>query len=541
MQRVVAAFILCATVGVVRADERAPYHHYVDHSNGGKVSCAPPKGWQAPGADERSFVPRLLGAPDGGAPTTTVPDGGLAPGCAPGVGALYVRWQFDVGPEAAKLVSLTMRLRYQHGFAAYLNGTEIARRRLDPNADPTTMSTEVHGPEPESFVVPLKDGVLRGRGNVLAIEAHPRTPGRVAMLDAELFGSDAPRAIRGPYFLRIGERDAVLVVDTDLPTRASVTWGKDCDECRRSDEPSTHHVFTLDRLQPNSSVPYEVRLGERSLGESGFHTQATVGHAVRFVAYGDVRSGHDIHAQLNERLLIEDPDFALITGDLVDRGSDEGDWERFFEVARKLLVRMVMYPAPGNHEYARLGQGAARFMQLFRPFAGKVTDDGAYYSFDVAGLHFVALDSNQYRSPRQAAWLDHDLGDARKRGMRGLFVYAHAPPYTSGLHGDNAIAIQDYVPIMVRHKVTLFFGGHDHDYERGRVGEFDYIVTGGGGAELRAQRCGVAGKKACPPRVLTFVNDFNYVLVEVIGKLVRVCPRRPDGSPIEACVQLKLR
>ena len=533
---------LAAFVVVWAASASADEFRWIDRDDGGKVSCAPPKNWQAPAADDRSFLPRSLPA-DGGAPPTIIPDGGLGLGCAASVGALYVRWQFDVGPELGKLRSATLRLRYQHGFAAYLNGTEIARRRLDPAAEPGTLSTEVHGPEPESFVVPLggSANLLRPKGNILAVEVHPRTAGRVAFLEAELFGSDGPRAIRGPYFLRIGERDAELVVDTDLPTPASVVWGTECPECRRSDPASTHHVFVLDKLHANTSCPYEVRLGDRSLGASSFHTQATAGHPVRFVAYGDVRSGHDTHAQLNERLLVEDPDFAILTGDLVDRGSDEGDWERFFDVARRLLAHIVLYPAPGNHEYARLGRGAARFMQLFRPGAPKLGEDGAYYSFDVAGLHFVALDSNQYRSPRQAVWLDHDLGEARRRGARGLFVYAHAPPYSSGLHGDDAIAISDYVPIMIKHKVTLFFGGHDHHYERGRVGEFDYVVSGGGGAELRAQRCGLPGRKPCGSRVLALVNDFHYVLVEVIGKLVRLCPRRLDGSPIEACVQLKLR
>ena len=101
--------------------------------------------------------------------------------------------------------------------------------------------------------------------------------------------------------------------------------------------------------------------------------------------------------------------------------------------------------------------------------------------------------------------------------------------------------IRDYVPILERHKVSMFFGGHDHHYERGHVGALDYVVTGGGGAELRSARCGVPGKRACPPHVLAFANEYHYVMVEVMPTLFRVCPRRPDGTPIEACASFPLK
>ena len=83
-------------------------------------------------------------------------------------------------------------------------------------------------------------------------------------------------------------------------------------------------------------------------------------------------------------------------------------------------------------------------------------EDAGYYSFDAAGVHFVALDSNQYRSPRQLAWLERDLGEAERRGAHALFVYAHEPPYSTALHGDNQICIHDYVPILERHHVRAY-------------------------------------------------------------------------------------
>jgi len=237
----------------------------------------------------------------------------------------------------------------------------------------------------------------------------------------------------------------------------------------------------------------------------------------------------------------EDPDLAIVTGDLVDAGSDEGDWERFFEIAAQFLRQVAIFPSPGNHEYARLGRGQARFRALFREPLRAGEDDAGYYSFDAAGVHFVALDSNSYRSPKQLAWFDADLQKARKRGARALYVFSHEPPYSTGLHGDNQIMIHDYVPIMEKYKVAMYFGGHDHQYERGKRGALDYVVTGGGGAELRTARCGIPGKKRCPPHVLGFANEHHYVVVEVMPSFFRVCPKRLDGTALEACSELPLK
>ena len=82
--------------------------------------------------------------------------------------------------------------------------------------------------------------------------------------------------------------------------------------------------------------------------------------------------------------------------------------------------------------------------------------------------------------------------------------------------------------------------GHDHDYERGRIGGLHYLVSGGGGAELRAPTCGTLGLPACPPSVSSFVNEHHYVSIEVLPTLFRICPKRPDGSALVACVDLPI-
>jgi 3',5'-cyclic AMP phosphodiesterase CpdA len=539
------------------ARAHATEYSYVQASEGGKMACATvPAGWQRGELDdaswpEREFPPPL---PDGG-----VPDGGVAPGPSPDAGtgcagAMFLRYHFDVGPELARLATATLRIRYAHGFAAYLNGVEIARRRLDANAAPMALANDYHGPEAERVFVPLRPGLLRTSGNVLAIEVHPRSAGKTPFAEVELGGADGVRIVRGPYLQRLSGTEVTVVFDTDLPTLAEARWGLDdtYGAITTDAPPQRHHALRLTGLKPGTQYHYRVAVRAAPAavalskglplvepvdgGDAAFHTLPEPGRPLRFAVYGDVRSGHDVHALLNQSLIADDPDLAILTGDLVDRGSDEGDWEKFFDVAGQLLRGLAIFPSAGNHEYARLGHGATNFLQLFRWPLRAGDEDAGYYSFDAAGAHFVALDSNQYRSPRQLAWLDHDLARAEQKGARALFVYAHEPPYSTGLHGDNPVAIHDYVPVMERHHVTMFFGGHDHHYERGRVGTLDYVITGGGGAELRTPRCGVPGKKPCPPHVAAFFNEHHYVLVELLPGLLRVCPKRPDGTPLETCV-----
>jgi hypothetical protein len=429
---------------------------------------------------------------------------------------------------------------------------------------------------------------LRRGDNVLAVEVHPRTAQRESQMEVALSADDGPRIVRGPYLLNARANEITVVFDTDLPTVGELRLGpSDAYGWQRSDGLGTHHVLHADGLHAGTLYHYRVRaragtaraepdkravyadsrpslprpVREENAGEDGvsdehpaddadalvadsgdalFHTPPDAGRPLRFAVYGDTRSGHDIHAALNRALADDDPDFAILTGDLVDRGSDEGDWERFFEVAGTLLRQLPIFPAIGNHEYARQGHGALAFMQLFRfPVAGEA--EPAWYSFDIGAAHFVALDSNQYKTSRQLSWLDHDLKEARRRGTRAIFVYAHEGPFSSGMHGDNSVCIHDYVPLFERYHVAMMFSGHDHDFERGHVNTLDYVVTGGGGAELRANRCGVPGKKACPPRVLSFTNDHNYVMVELLSSLFRVCPKRVDGTPLEQCTVYPLR
>ena len=510
----------------------------------GHATCgAAPAGWERPAFDDSAWPViaadsrALTAPPDGGVPRndggTSQVDAGAPPPCT----VVHMRRRFDLVSERPP-ATLTLHVRYSDGFVAWLNGVEVARRRL---VDGAPLASEVHGAERESFPVTVTPGLLQRSNNVIAVEVHAAKSTRRAIVDLGVDGGDGPRITRGPYLQRVGTSEGWLIVETDLPTEVELAWQRGASGPPRTltDVSARRHVLHLVHLAPATLYHYRVTLRSRDpegsvISESDFHTPPAPGRPLRFALFGDVRSGHEVHAAIVKAVAIEDPDLAVLTGDLVDRGGDEAEWERFFDVEEPLLRQVAVYPVLGNHEYG--GHGVDRSLTYFlRP------GETAWWSFDIAGVHFVMLDSGAYNHPEQLAWLEGDLAAARRKKTRAIFVVNHDGPFSSGLHGDNKLAVRDYTPLYARYHVAMVFSGHDHDYERLRVGSVDYCVSGGGGAELRNPRCGVPGKKPCPARSKIFANEHHYLMVEVQRDRFTVCPKRPDGTLLEACPSFPLR
>jgi hypothetical protein len=490
------------------------------------------------------FAPGL--APFGLAAEKPPPPTVLVPSAAERVAVLRVRRSFRAGAEAARVRVLRLRVRYRDGLVVWLNGTEIARRNLAADAAPTAFAQRTRGPEWETFYVDASAAPLHAGNNLLEVEVRPHASRAAPSLDLELVGAESPRIVRGPIVQRVGDTSATVVFETDAPVRGELRWGgADSSYTTRLASPlGLRHVFALRDLPRDAAVHYQVATPEGASADFIFHTAPPAGQPLRFVVYGDVRSGHDVHARVLAAVLGEAPDFVLTSGDMVLRGSDEADWQRYFELAGALLARICVYPAIGNHDASPPGTRRLEDIFALPPAPPDRPEGAAWYSFDVADVHLVMLDSNRYDDDAQLAWLDADLAAARARGVRAIFAVCHHGPYSRGLHLGNDVAREKYVPVLEKYRVAVIFSGHDHLYQRGRVGALTYVVSGGGGAELYKPRCGVPGKKPCPgPRdgMQAIVSEYHYVVVEVLRDEARLCPRRPDGTPIEECVSVPLR
>ncbi len=91
--------------------------------------------------------------------------------------SVFTRIVFQVA-DPALVSAMSLRIDYDDGFAAFLNGTEIARDRLPVGATHTTLASGSHeAGTPVSFDASAALGALVTGANVLAIQGHNATLG----------------------------------------------------------------------------------------------------------------------------------------------------------------------------------------------------------------------------------------------------------------------------------------------------------------------------------------------------------------------------
>jgi predicted phosphodiesterase len=535
---------------------------------------APPAGWTDEGFDDRSwagpapgpFAPRQPPMPTPQPPATFFD---LVPG-AP----LLLRGRFSVA-DPAHLRVLELRIAYEDGFIAYVNGREIARRGMAASG---TAGTLPHGPEIEHVSLPVPSAALpsiRSYGNLLAVAVFA-TPGRNTVVPTapaalvDLGGASGVRIVRGPYLSTpVDDRKGAGVQvnwQTDLPASGIVTLERinDRSESASAQEPlrritlgarATERAVKIEGLTRGASYRYTVEVdaggGDKvTAGPSRLETLPAPPRPLRFAVYGDMRyPGHLAHRAIVEALVREAPAVVFNTGDLTDVGSEEANWQKYFEITAPLGAIAAVVPALGNHDADHHGAGAAVAWKLFgEPASGPP----GWTSLDLGGVHFVILSTNEMRDPVQRAWLVDDLARARRHHARAIFAFCHEGPWAHGLHGGSAEMVRDYAPLLAAAHVDVLFSGHDHIYERGTgttpAGKLTYVVTGGGGAPLYNPTCKAAADPPpgdvpgpllpCPPSVAVLTKAPHYILVEVAPGGITFCPRRPDGTAVEPCVHL---
>jgi predicted phosphodiesterase len=291
-------------------------------------------------------------------------------------------------------------------------------------------------------------------------------------------------------------------------------------------------LATIDRLTPSSRYRYRVDAAGRSwTGE--FATAPEVGADVpfSFIVMGDTRNGVDAHRRVIERIAQEVPDFVLGTGDMVDDGYRQDQWQQFFDVESPMLRDNVYFPAVGNHDR----QGRGRTADSYRAYFS-VPDNGdqRFYGFSYAAARFLVLDSNEYSFALsdQTAWLERELIAARQDpAVRHVFVVMHHPPFSISLHGGSRDLRERWTPLFEKYQVTAVFSGHDHVYERAEHNGLRYFVSGGGGAPLYPRR--PHPNPVDLEAVKKFERTLHFLRVTVTGGRVEVTGVRSDGTVIE--------
>lgn len=100
-------------------------------------------------------------------------------------GTVYVRIPFTID-DSERLTSLTLRMKYDDGFAAFINGTLVASAGAPASLQWNSVATEDHPDNLavgfEDFDIPIGPNLLEKGGNILAIQGLNRNTGSSDLL-----------------------------------------------------------------------------------------------------------------------------------------------------------------------------------------------------------------------------------------------------------------------------------------------------------------------------------------------------------------------
>lgn len=485
-----------------------------------KGTTAPPADWTQPAFNDSGWLTGWAGFSRGYYESTELHDmyGGYT--------SLFCRKSFVV-TDPAEVKWLVLRVDYDSGFVAYLNGQEVARRGLEGNPGtpvPHTATATPHArttylrPDamPEEIDLSSFAGLLVPGTNVLAIQAHSsELYDYYFALCPELLAN----FIRGPFIQNTSSNQTQVIWKTHVAASSAVEYGPTpaLGLTATNADFGTNHVITLTGLEPGTVYYYRVVSTDgagataRSPVES-FRTFKLSGD-LAFAVFGDDGSGNQNQYGVAAQLQRTDADLVLHTGDIVYFEFTKGRTDlRCLSIHRPHMQRVPYFFSFGNHDLydyyydgvynpARADQN---FINSFCLPTNSMTGTEHFYSFDHGDAHFVALfvpylsqnttfpqvalavGSPQYR------WLTNDLAQTTKPWK---FLFFHTPPRTSAAHrGDesNGNGIPDrqeieqmILPIAEQYGVQMIFNGHDHDFERlGPLAGVHFVVTGGGGYSL---------------------------------------------------------
>jgi acid phosphatase type 7 len=278
------------------------------------------------------------------------------------------------------------------------------------------------------------------------------------------------------------------------PTESGLTSTTDTPSSLKTDFGIIHEA-TATGLQ--SGTRYYYRCGSDDGGWSetyAFRTMPATG-PISFAVLGDTQNNRSIRRSIAAAIRDSRPLFIIHCGDLTNTGGSKKLWSEWFEDMGGLIAEIPIMPVMGNHDnYCVKVNGLCgnMFEQFALPDNGIKGSGEYWYSFDVAGMHFIMLNSENdagiKTGSKQYEWLENDL-EKNKAALWKIAVM-HKPPFSMGFHDDNKDVQMHWVPLFDRYGVDVVFSGHEHIYERtkplkglnpdekGTV----YIIAGSGGA-----------------------------------------------------------
>lgn len=262
---------------------------------------------------------------------------------------------------------------------------------------------------------------------------------------------------------------------------------------------------TLPKLSFDQHYTYRVSKNGNAIASHTFRTR-TRKNETRFIAFGDCGARTAQQAKISWLVHQQQPEFVLVTGDIVYSYGTEREYRRNFfpyyttEMADStkgapLMSSIPFYMLVGNHDiysadFAEYPDGLAYFYYNDLPLNAPVTGtplkaEGpnervnefiknarprfpgmTNFSFDHGNVHIACLDANIYVNPLDPTliqWLTQDLNKSKADWK--IVAYHHPGFNSSKAHYDYQ-QMRLLSPVLEQLGVDLVLTGHVHNYQR---------------------------------------------------------------------------
>lgn len=228
--------------------------------------------------------------------------------------------------------------------------------------------------------------------------------------------------------------------------------------------------------------------------------------------------GFSIETELYEKAVEAvnrlNPDFVVITGDLVNNRNDRAQVAEFKRITSKIDKNIPVWYSPGNHDIGMPPADSA-----IRSFIKDYGYDR--FSFRHKKNLFVGLNSCLIKSnsgqlaESQYEWLKREL----KKGKRAdhIILFTHYPFFINSSDEPESysnIPVESrnkYLDLFKENHVTAVYAGHLHSNVSSKYGDIDFVVTGSSGKPLGADSSGFRVIKVYPDRIESTFYTLNVI------------------------------
>jgi hypothetical protein len=213
------------------------------------------------------------------------------------------------------------------------------------------------------------------------------------------------------------------------------------------------------------------------------------------------------------KINVINPDFIIVTGDLVDSSTSDPQVATYKSYAAGLNPTIERFEVPGNHDLGESGNQSKYDRWASNYGYGSVPGAVPWYSFTYGDSIFIGLDSGVLRYPfdgqdvNEINWLTTTLADANTAGYAHKFVFMHNPLFIKSVDEvpdgrsfdvDRRAQLR---ALFQQYHVNAIFSGHTHTNEYVPDGNMECITT-------TSCTCGLGSPREIPAiRIIKVYSD----------------------------------